>query len=64
MTDLLHDSYYVSYLMYPPQAENTLLVVRDQQEVGHISLGNNSIEIRKERCECWKCYVSTVPTGR
>jgi hypothetical protein len=51
-TDLLGCSYYVSYLMYPAQAENTFLAVRDQLKLGHISLGNNSIEMRTEHCEC------------
>lgn len=30
----------------------TCPVVRDQQKLGHISFGNNSIEMRTERCGC------------
>ena len=60
-TDLLAVSYYVCYPMYPAHAANTFPVVRDQQKLGHISRGNNSIEMRTERCGCCQHMSVQIP---
>jgi len=47
--------------MYPAHAANTFPVVRDQQKLGHISRGNNSIEMRTERCGCCQHMSVQIP---
>jgi hypothetical protein len=45
----------LAYLMDPVHAENTFLAVRDQHKLRHTSLGNNSIELRRESQSCRCC---------